>query len=55
MPNKKKNTKSDQAINFLRGWLGDEKRGNAPVAKFVRASTQYQKDLDKARGKSRGK
>jgi len=52
MPNK---NKSDQAINFLRGWLGDEKRGKAPVATFVRASTQRQKELDKARGKARGK
>ena len=50
MPNKKKNTKSDQAINFLQGFFGD-KNNKSPVSNIVRASQKRQEAYDKARGK----
>jgi hypothetical protein len=48
-PKKEKN-RSDQAIEFFRGFLGD-KRNKSPVSNFVRATTERDKKLKKIRGK----
>tara|TARA_Y100000022_G_scaffold180599_1_gene172662 strand:+ start:698 stop:853 length:156 start_codon:yes stop_codon:yes gene_type:complete len=43
---KKQKSKSDQAIEFLRGYFGD-KSNKSPVADIVRSGVQREKDYKK--------
>ena len=46
MPNKKKKTRSDVAINFISGWLGREEN-KSKVGDIVRGKNARQKEYDK--------
>ena len=46
MPNKKKKTRSDVAIDFIRGYLGREEN-KSKVGDIVRGANARQKEYDK--------